>query len=168
VPNAIRPDELPLWTRVGRGRSFEFSASDEEIARWLAEGLPDEEAPYLIAGADRIKVGRYYSWEPFTYRIDEFRRCVDDRAGAWRNLFIWSLALTPDLQLLPGTNVDATCAVNGLVLVQRRLGQELPNIGITHRVQHIETGEVRHHEAYDRVFGRLRAFIRKKERERAA
>lgn len=168
MASAIPPDDLPLWQRVGRGRSFEFEATDEEISRWLAEGLPDEEAPYLIAGADRVKLGRRYSWEPFTYPLSEFQQCVDDRAGAWRNLFIWSLPLTPDLELQPGTNVDDTCSVNGLIVVQRQLNQISPAIGITHRVQHVETGEVRHHEGYDRVFGRLRAFIRKRERERAA
>jgi hypothetical protein len=166
VASAIQPEELRFWQRVGRGRSFEFEASDEEIGRWLAEGVPAEDSPYLIVGADRVKVGRRYSWEPFTYHLSDLKRCFDERADGSPNLFIWSLVLTPDLSLHPGTNVDATCSVNGLVLVQRQIGRTSPRIAVTQRVQHVETGEVRQHEEYARVFDRLRAFIRKRKRER--
>ena len=156
--DVIQPSEVSNWFRVGRGRSFQFDASDEEIARWLLAALPTGQGPYVVVGSSSVPVGHKHSWEPFTYPLLDIERCFAERDSP--NLFVWSLSLTPGLHLEPGPNIQSTCAANGLILVQHRLPRMSPSIGLTHRVADEDSGKVLYHEAYDRMFQRLRRYIR--------
>ena len=159
---AIQPPELALWHRVGRGRSSEFDVSDEDIAQCVAEALLPERAPYTVVAADRVQIGRFYSWSAATFPPDELRRYWSDREAPWRSLWVWSLELTPDLALRPGANIDALCSLNGLVLLQPRLKTMLPRIAVSPRVANQHTQEIRTYDDYVRIFDALRRCIKTK------
>ena len=164
------------WFRLGRGKSLQFFATDEEVQQWLNEALPSEYAPYFLVSTDLVKEGKDYVQSPFQCDIADFLKCQREKAAKRRiNFWIWSKILTPDLSLRHGTWVTAALSLNGLVHLQHgsifapqkgadpahTLYRDVSSIGLVHRVQHVETGEIRVYEDYLRVFEKLRRRIKK-------
>lgn len=161
------------WMRVGRGRELQFFATDEDVQRWLTEALPQQFAPYLLAGVDKIKEGRSYSDRPFQCSAPELLPCIK-RDGSPRSLFwLASLGLTPELQPERAVNLSAYYSFNGLILLNhgslvidyrdpaRRLHRPASRITIGERVRHVETGEERFQEGYALIFQALHQHIRR-------
>lgn len=164
----LNPD---VWTRTGRGRSFQFFASDGELQHLLDTVLPSEFEPYQLVGADKVREDGAFVELPFAEAVRRFHECCIAAPNARFTVWIHSRSITPELVLRRGSAVEATCAVNGLVLVQHGtiarnyqtgvVGRDPTRLGVVHRVVHSKTGEVKSHESYARVFDALRRAVRR-------
>lgn len=155
------------WMRAGRGRRLHFLATDEEVQAWLVTRLPERYGPYHLVGADLTRDGRDYVQVPFRCAMDRFVQCMHDSPVDQPRVefFIWSEVLTPDLELIPGTDVGTVCSYNGLVILQhglerygRRMGSSLALVPV---VRNVDTGEERYYEGYGEVYEALRRTIRR-------
>ncbi len=61
---------------------------------------------------------------------------------------------------------DKRLLPNGLILIQRSVGERPPRLGIVPRVEHRETGERVEHAEYDRLFLALKRSLPKAMAER--
>lgn len=167
---------LAQWQRVGRGRSLQFFATDEEVQAWLNHALPEEFAPYVLVGVDKIKQSRFkYVDEPFQCDVSALSACMSGPVGRRSDFWICSKVLTPELLLRRGIWQQRLFSSNGLVdlahgmMVKVRnprdpaqpLEQYASAVGIVDKIQNLETGEVRQYEGYLRIYQALRKVIRK-------
>lgn len=156
---ALDPSE---WLRAGRGRELQFFATDQEVERWLRE-LVCEAGPVALLGTFKTKLDRRYFDQPFSVEFDE--------AGELENLtlpintWICVPSLSPELAKGALAATDATCSLNGLILLQHRLllgdRYDASRVAIVDRVRSLVTGEVREHRSYSELFSKLRKIIKR-------
>ena len=104
--------DVENWQRVGGPKGFQFYATDEEILQIFEAYLPNQYAPYSIVSSSMIPQGNTYVQDPFEFDMSQF---LDyRRRGIWK-FFIRSYALTPNLPVTQGMNVDWIYSYNGLV-----------------------------------------------------
>jgi len=166
-------EDVDSWFRLGRGHSFEFYATDNEVQEWLLTILSAEYAPYRLVGEDSIKEGKVYVQHPFSCEVAEFLRCRQAAGELCTQFWLLSTVLTPELPLQPGAWLTAMYSYNGLINLQhgwmqrepvhrtRPLAKTASSIGLVDRVYHRDTNEVRQHEAYLRLFNAMKRAIRK-------
>lgn len=148
------------WFKAG-GRELQFFALDEEVDRWLAEGLPKEYWPYELLTFDLVQVERR------KYR-ERRMRCEDLSVSRYRqegrdSLWLISRRLSP--RLLASVNTSAECSLSGLISIQPgvglRSGLQSSRISIVSRVWHKTTGEISEHGDYLKIFRTLSRRIKK-------
>lgn len=157
--------DTSTWHRAGRGSELQFYATDEEVQRYLLEGLPGEHGGYALVGADKVLDDGAYVDRPFEYPITELAACMSGGDGYRTNLWIWPRALVPALRLSDEARVDRMCSLAGLILLQHGFvhkgERDASCIGIVDRVRHVDTGEVVRHVAQRRVYDALASRIRR-------
>lgn len=154
------------WYRSARGCNFQFFATDEEVLEMLLTKLPLEYAPYTFIGINSIKIDKHYHQVAYTSPIENLLEILNN--GKWFNrLWIWSQALTPHFPL-ETDNPDALCSLNGLISLnhgnKRQRGAEIyrdvSNIGIVDKVFNYIANEEIFHEAYFKIFSKLKRYLR--------
>lgn len=161
------------WRRLGRGRDFQFFATDDEVQDWLLNCLPQEFGPYSLIGADLVKEGKIYVEQAFEFDISELKKAIYEQDEPRWQYWIISKVLTPELNLVKGTNITRILSFNGLILLHhgsnirhygldiKKLYRAASSIGIVDKVINDATGEVRHHEEYLCIFNSLKRLIKK-------
>ncbi len=155
-------DDFTGWHRAGRGRSFQFYATDDEIAEWLLEMLQADFAPYVVFREKRVG-SRLVVHER---NLDDIERSfADDRnTRHWIKSAVLSPGLHPEDISAP--NDVGKLSFNGLIAV--RLGadwkgrREAAELALIDRVRNDETAEERRRSDYLRIFERLRRSLRKR------
>jgi hypothetical protein len=150
------------WNRVGRGRSFQFYALDDEVAELLVNTLPADFAPYVVF-REQWAHPRFVVHER---AIDDIARSfAEDRdARHWIKSDVLSPALLSDDISVPSDL--GKLSFSGLISV--RLGtdwhgrREDTDLGLIDRIRHDETGEERRQPEYLSIFERLRRSMRKR------
>ncbi len=165
--------ELNNWLRWGRGHSFLFVATDDEVKHWLLSSLTPQYAPCLMVTSSMVKEDKVFTEIPVygqMNELDEFMHTVRNTGKFW----IWSQQLSRDLRIEPHTQIAAQLSLNGLILIQhgRKLrdlttpDQEIAiapsSLGIVDRVQNVKSGEVRHYDAYLHIFTVLKRELKKR------
>jgi hypothetical protein len=167
-------EDLDNWNRIGRGRTLQFFATDDEVQHWLKTALPPEYAPYTLVGTDKVRVDRRrYIDQPFRCELVELVQCMHAIQTPRYNFWILSEVLTPGLLLEPRPGVDRILSFNGLILLQHGLmlkdyrdpiqsiKQDASSIGIVDRVVNLKTGEERFYEDYSKIYEQLHKTISK-------
>lgn len=159
-------DDPDRWYRVGRGRRFEFFATDEETQAWLLEALPEAFGPYQLVGYEIVKGEDRYTREPLSVELPDFRSFVADHPPGICDLFMRSYKLTPSLAPKPGVSIDVLCSLNGLVNIQHDGPRTRPylspsSISIVTRVRSFDTDEEVVHSDYEKVYNALARRIRR-------
>jgi hypothetical protein len=169
----INIENLDRWERVGRGRTLQFFATDEEVQGWLVHALPPEYAPYHLVGVDIVKEDRLYVEQPFMCEISALLQCMQGLEEPRYDFWIWSEILTSTLPLQGGAWLTKFFSFNGLINLQhgsmirdysdpsRRICRAASSIGLVDRVRNLDTGEERHHEGYLRIYKALHKTIKK-------
>jgi hypothetical protein len=158
TPSSINPD---VWVRHGRGKVVHFKASDDEVICALNSALPHEYAPYVLLASSLRKVEKKYRSNCEVISFDDIPRLV--REGVWQYV-ICSLRLTrlPDFTQLDFA--DGWLATNGLINLQHgRIGKKGPapsSFGIVDKVRNVESGEIRTHRDYLKVYKALTRLIK--------
>jgi hypothetical protein len=150
------------WNRVGRGRSLQFYATDDEMAEWLVETLPTEFAPYLVFREEwaHPKLVVHES------RIEDIARSFsqDRRARHWIKSDLLSPTLHADDISVP--NDLAKLSFSGLISIRpgddRNGRREDADLGMIDRIRNERTGEERRQPNYLKIFERLRRSMRKR------
>ena len=150
------------WYRVGQGRSFQFDATDQEIAEWLVKTLPNEFAPYVVFREEWVhpKLIVHES------RIEDLGRSFsqDRSARHWIKSERLSPGLKPDDISVP--NDLGQLSFSGLISI--RLGEdrngrrEGADLGMIDRIRHERTGEELRQTDYLKIFERLRRSAHKR------
>lgn len=146
------------WKPAGRGRDFQFFATDEDIVELFAEALPEEYGPYSLlvpyvephSNAYREVVSRYSMLE-FIHQREEGQELFQ----------IQSHAITGNVDFSGAQKLRALIGVNGLLYLHHgnrsnKLGWLPSHLGIVHRIVQQFTGERHEHCEYDRIFGCLK------------
>lgn len=157
--------DLDNWKRVGGGRTLEFFATDAEVQRWLLDCIPQEYLPCRLVGADLIQRGPRYIEKPFVCEFDELQR-LPSAPGTPRNkFFIWSETLTPDLFDASPESFSTYCSLNGLIVLQygriRHHLREALALMIVDRVRNQQTGVIREHLEYRRIYNSLARCVKR-------
>ena len=156
------------WTGVGRGRDFQFFATDEDIMEILSDALPEEFGPYAL-------LAPYPEVHGKGYREAVRRRAVSDFAGLRAEGFelfqIESHAITGEVDFSGVQQLGVLLAVNGLLRLHhgdcsKKLGWLPSHLGLLHRIVQQFSGEHHEHREYDRIFGCLKRAVRKRLRYR--
>jgi len=149
------------WHRVG-GHSFQFYATDDEVAEWLLETLPAEFAPYIVFREDpkppRLVV---HEWD-----IADIRRSfTEDRdARHWIKSAVLSRDLNASDIFVPSDL--GKLSFGGLISV--RLGsdwkgrRETTDMGLIDRIRHDRTSAEQRQPEYREIFERLRRTMGKR------
>jgi hypothetical protein len=157
--------DIAHWDRVGRGKTLQFIATDEEVRAWLLESLPAEYQPYFLVGMDLVKEARKkYLRVPFRFPLANISQCLDDPGNRRHQFWILSERISPSLRFRKGDPIDAICSINGLVEVYHgftykdgRRGESW--IGIVDRVRRVITKEIRRHDSYLKIYSALKSTI---------
>ncbi|OQW92274.1 MAG: hypothetical protein BWK78_02175 [Thiotrichaceae bacterium IS1] len=154
--------ETQQWLREGRGKTFQFFATSEEMVEILGTALPVQFAPYSIFGTFLVKEGKFYKHDYLSGPITDFP--LFRARGIWQ-FFIQSQVLSSELLITPGSNIDHLCVANGLInLQQGSLAKSLPNethIGLVDKVRNTVTGELRQHADYLKIFNAIKQAVQK-------
>jgi hypothetical protein len=161
--------DIDNWQRVGRGRTIQFYATDEEVYSWFIDYLPAEYGPYYVVasikGKDRHSALKEPARVPLSALIDLMR----DSKNLSFNYWIGAEKLTPDLPL--DQDIDAMCSYNGLVLLQHGLilrnhldhstteCRDVSRIAVTSRVKSLSSGELREHAEYLKIYNRVHRVV---------
>ncbi len=152
---------LEDWIRAGRGKSFQFFATDQEVAHLLQISLPSEYRPYSIVSYEIVREGNNYMQIPIFCEMHDFLKIR--KTGLWQ-FFIRSHLLTPTLPVNRGESVLGVCATNGLVNLQQGCVLKKKfcesSIGVVDKISNKHTGEVIHHTEYANAFNTLKKAIR--------
>jgi len=158
TPSSIDPE---VWVRHGRGKGVHFRASDDDVTRALKSALPKEYAPYVLIASILRKVGAKYRSNCEVIGFDDIPRLRQE--GVWQ-YFIGSLRLTRLSDFAQIDFADRWLATNGLIDLQHgRIGKKGPepsSFGIVDRVRNTETGEIRTHRDYLKVYEALARLIK--------
>lgn len=169
--------ERSEWRRLGRGKTLEFFATDDEVRQWLMH-LPAEFRPYKLIGYDLVEVSkRRFVPQQWEFELSDFPGCMQGPREMRWEFGIWSAKLSPK----PATTVDrsAKSPPHNLVLLQHGGFLKLPwldlklsqkdvrrrvesSIGIVDRIINDKTGEVVVFKEYLEIFNSLRKEIEKK------
>jgi hypothetical protein len=156
--------DVERWQRMGRGRTLQFFATDDEVQSWLSS-LPERYEPYLLMGVDKVRAGSNYVDLPFHCRIEEFLECSKAGDGNRWEFWILSEAITPGLVALHQGRLGVLYSYSGLVRLVHGLTlrdcRDASSIGIVDKVINLDTGEVRQHAEYLEIFNTLRKTIKK-------
>jgi hypothetical protein len=156
--------DVQHWVRVGRGRSLQFFATDEEVQSWLCH-LPEKYKPYYIVGFDRVKAERTYVDQFFRCEMSALLECMNAREPKRWNFWIQSEAITPDIERGYEGWLDLLFTRNGLVHLQhgmiRKDRRDASSVGIVDKVRNLNTGALQEHQEYLEVFYALRKLIKK-------
>lgn len=143
------------WIRVGRGSELQFFALDDELDRWIAEGLPREFAPYCLLASDMVEVEHRRYEERLS--LCETLSVAHSREGTERsNFWIASQHLSPDLP--DSFRSPRDCSINGLILVQQwqtRGARDIGRIAVTPKIRQILSGNIVEHKEYVKIFRAL-------------
>ncbi len=150
------------WLRAGRGRSFQFYATDEEVLQVLRTCLPEALGPYSLIGSYVVTSGHRPVHHFISATPDEF---LTVRAnGVWQ-FFLRSWQLTPRLDLPADETLNACLSLHGMVNIQQgrilKGHWQYSNIGMANRVQHTVTHQLVVHQSYERLFTTLKRAIDK-------
>jgi hypothetical protein len=152
--------DVDSWDRKGRGKSFQFFATDCELAEVLGYSLPARFAPYsLMAVKKEMLEGRFVQ-RPIHFEIDDFLE--QRRKGAWR-FFLRSHVLTPELHVPEGIPIDRLFAFNGFLNVfhgamhRGRISASV--VGVVDRITHRATQQTIHHKHYVEIFQSVKSGI---------
>ncbi len=161
---------LDVWQRIGRGRSFEFVATDQEILAWLISCLPVDFAPYTLVSTNMVQQGKSFVERTSPDQVDRFLELKGEGKDSVTEFWIWSQSLTPDLELKSHATVTRQLAFNGLIrlshgrrltdytLPERPIAVWPSDLVMVDRVLNSLTGELRHYDDYLRIY---RALVRK-------
>jgi hypothetical protein len=150
-----------VWIRYGRGKGVHFRANDDDIVRALTSGLPQGYAPYVLLATSLRKVGNKYESNCEVTNFDDIPRFRQE--GVW-NYFLGSLRLTalPNFDQLD--SAGRWLATNGLINLQHgrtgKKGLEPSSVGIVDKVRNTESGEIRTHSDYLKIYKGLAKLIR--------
>lgn len=151
------------WMRIGRGRSLQFFATDEEVETWLRSSLPVEYGPFRLVDAQGSLRGRS-GVKRVIWDVSEFLEQLGSY-GSSTIVHIWSEALTPNLLSEVVDDFSAACSLSGLPSLDhgyvRKGMQESSSLAMVERIQNKETGEIREHSGYRKVYNRLSRAIKK-------
>lgn len=143
------------WERV-EGRELQFFALDEELDRWIAEGLPNEFWPYELLTCDMVKVG-HREYEERAAKCDGLSVSLC-RTGTDRFSF-WIRSRRLSAELLRSAQQRRDWSLNGLILVQHgfqhRGKRDASRIVIIPKIRNTTTGEVVDHTQHLKVFRAL-------------
>ncbi|MCF6500855.1 hypothetical protein [Escherichia coli] len=154
-----------IWSKNGRGLSFEFYLSDENIAKIIYDffsftGLKDT---YIMVTYNSLRDSSYIQ----KYNIITPAEITEyNKKGEWFFL-IGIETLTPSSCFTKiKENINATAVCNGLIILQYgrtiRLGVANPTIMITNKVINNITGEVHVHGEYEKIFKLFVKFLKKR------
>ena len=157
------------WFRCGRGHSFSFYATPEEIQPLVFEAIDSTFDDYYICGTHSKKIENTRNFEQigFFYPIKEIVQCLHDHESSL-NFNLGVESLTPKNELI-GLNSDALMSLNGLVLLQYITKPNPINsrirpsrIGIVSKVYNKTTNEIVSHDACFQIYNKLKKVFRKK------
>jgi len=152
--------DVDSWDRKGRGKSFQFFATDAEVAEVLGCSLPAKFAPYSLMAVKKEKLEGRFVQRPVHLEIPDFLE--QRRKGTWR-FFLRSHALTPELHLPEGIPIDRLFAFNGLmnvfhgVMHRGRLSASV--VGVVDRITNRATQQTIHHKHYVEIFQSVKSGI---------
>jgi hypothetical protein len=151
--------EPSAWDRSGRGKMIQFFATDEEVRRWLAEGLDPLYAPYFVTFTAEQNRGGTQS-----INLDPFLRAKDAFKGAHR-FWIGSQSLSGKLRELPLPSPwEPLFAVNGLLLLSHGdvFNERFDSsaLAISDRFRNESSGELLKHDDYLQIYRGLEKRIR--------
>lgn len=152
------------WISAGRGRDFQFFATDEDIFEILAEALPGELGPYSLLVTYLERHGKLYREIVRRRQVPDF---ADLRKEGQYLFNIESHAITGDVDFSGAQKLHALIGVNGLMHLRHgdrseKLGWLPSHLGLVHSIVQQFTGERHEHREYDRIFGSLKRAIRKR------
>ena len=152
------------WKPAGRGRDFQFFATDEDIVELFAEALPEEYGPYSLLVRYAGPQGNVYREVVSRHAVPEFAQLREQGPELFR---VQSHAITGDVDFSGAQKLDALIGVNGLLHIHHgnrsnKLGWLPSHLGIVHRIVQQFTGEQHDHREYDRIFGFLKRAIQKR------
>ena len=157
------------WFRCGRGHSFSFYATPEEIQPLVFEAIDSTFDDYYICGthSKNIENTRNFEQVGFFYPIKEIVQCLHDNKSNL-NFCIGFEDLTPSKDIV-ALNSSAFMSLNGLVLLQyfttpNAKTSRIPasNIGIVSKIYNRTTDEIVSHDAYFQIYNKLKKVFRKK------
>jgi hypothetical protein len=150
--------ESAEWMRDGRGRDWRFHLPTDALVDALTQTSADLGDELELLACSRTEgvtesLSIYSAEQPGDLAV----------AGPWQ-YFLRFQSLTPTIpapEPLSGVGWPAVFAINGLVLLHhpdpgRPHDPPRSSIGITNRVIHQRSGEMREHKDYDKVFRTLK------------
>ena len=157
------------WRRLGRGRGLDFYATDDEVQRWLIEGLPAHSAPYTLVTIKTTGYRETYLEQGVEFGIEELKKAMYELDKVRWQYWIRSKMITPELELSPNRRLTWVLSFSGLVELQHGLynknrwveGRDASSIGIVDRVINDATGAMIEHKGYLKIFNALRKRVKK-------
>ncbi len=160
--------EIRQWYICGRGRCYEYLASDAEIASILQEYLLPEYGPYRVVRIqERLRIGKRTVGVVLDDRpIESVADMFVDRKEHYERFYIYSKTLAPGLDIQPTPDFNTYCCYHGALRITQSPRSQSGLIGSSH-MSLVEwagnefTGGVRHNQIAFKLYNRIKRQIRK-------
>ncbi|RKZ78401.1 MAG: hypothetical protein DRR19_26475 [Candidatus Parabeggiatoa sp. nov. 1] len=149
------------WIKQGRGKTFQFIATDEEIMATLQSSLPSQFTPYSIWGTVMTEEGKPDKHVCLCSPLEDFLQL---RQQGLSQFFIQSDILSDSLPKEASPHLDRLLAVNGLVSLQ--LGRvskgtlSQSNLGVIDTLKNAKTGKLLKHQDSIKIFNAFKKGLR--------
>lgn len=156
--------EIDSWSRVG-GRELQFIATDEDVHRWLSEGLPDEYKPYELIGLDVDQMTKSnHRAMVFAFPTDDFLSSRANASGR-SNFWISSRQKNGGLERDNGPWYTKYYSFNGLIQLthggMRGDKKEISRIAVVDKVRNLISNEIRESKSSAKIFRALKRRIQR-------
>ena len=150
------------WSKIGRGRIFDFYATDEEMVQFLRKSLEREESSFSLIWVD---LPFYGNVQKRIGRESPIEDLVKLKEIGVRQFFLNSSGSANFLEVDVSAADTSNWSLSGLPIIYQGLGSRGPlnfsSIGIVERIGKIGSDEELHHEEYARIFRKIKSHIKK-------
>lgn len=149
------------WERTGRGSTYQFFATDDDLLEILRSGLSDALGPYSLL-AEGVRRGPTQQGVRQVAPEKVLSLCSFEAQESETNVFVASHILTgANLPQWFLDDLQRACAINGLVVIQHGFvnwnGVRGPTaFGVASKIRNVMDGQIHAHEGYRRIFEALR------------
>jgi hypothetical protein len=149
------------WRRAARGKAVEVELSANELSDLLVQQQERLKADWALVACNRTRQGISYRRTSVALTLQELAPFVE--RGYWQ-FFLWSPSITPVLaSYLPRGQSESTLSLCGLVNIQcgrrTRRGVAKTALSIVDKIQSSDSGEVRNHAEYAKIYRTIRLAV---------